>query len=218
MSIRLGVVDLASGAVTWIDLGPEPGPLSRPRELAARTARPWRFSARAAISGGWICCLRTSTPAQTRVVLTETSGSWIDLNDELSFLEEVTRSSSGHPRRDGHRHLYLYDYDGRLVRQLTAGDWIVDDFRARAIKGIDEKQRLIYFTATEKSPLERHLYRTSLDTAGSAIGVSASRARTACTASPCRAMRASIVDNFTSRTQPPQVSLRAADGDLVHVA
>ena len=54
------------------------------------------------------------------------------------------------------------------MRRLTAGQWSVDDFRARAIKGIDEKHRLIYFSATEKSPVERHLYRTSLDTQRSA--------------------------------------------------
>jgi Dipeptidyl peptidase IV (DPP IV) N-terminal region len=42
--------------------------------------------------------------------------------------------------------------EGHLLRQLTAGPWNVDDFRARAIKGIDEKNRWIYFAATEKSP------------------------------------------------------------------
>ena len=88
---------------------------------------------------------------ESRVVLTETSDSWIDLNDELSFLKkspEFIWASA----RDGYQHLYLYDYDGHLVRQLTAGAWNVDDFRARAIKGVDEQRRLIYFTADrEKS-------------------------------------------------------------------
>ncbi len=43
-------------------------------------------------------------------------------------------------------------YDGNLIRKLTAGNWNVDDFRTRAIKGIDEDRRLIYFTATAHSP------------------------------------------------------------------
>ena len=66
--------------------------------------------------------------------------------------------------RDGFPHLYLYDDEGRLLRRLTAGDWNVDDLRGRAIKAVDEGHRLLYFTATAKSPLERHLYRVSLDT------------------------------------------------------
>lgn len=29
--------------------------------------------------------------------------------------------------RDGYNHLYLYDINGKLVKQLTKGDWIVTD-------------------------------------------------------------------------------------------
>ena len=75
----------------------------------------------------------------------------MNLNDELSFLKN-SREFIWASSRDGYQHLYLYDYDGHLIRQLTAGEWEVDDFRTRAIKGIDEKNRLVYFTATEKSP------------------------------------------------------------------
>ena len=67
------------------------------------------------------------------MVLTETSDTWIDLNDELSFLRK-TKQFVWASARDGFTHLYLYDYDGHLLRRLTAGPWCVDDFRARAIK------------------------------------------------------------------------------------
>ncbi len=126
-------------------------------------ARPWRFSERAATSDSWICCLPTSKPAAAGSCSTETSKTWIELNNELSFLTH-SREFVWASARDGYLHLYLYDYEGHLLRPLTAGPWNVDDFRARAIKGIDEKNRWVYFTATEKSPTERQLYRTSLDT------------------------------------------------------
>ena len=150
---------------------------------------------------------------ESHVVLTETSSTWIELNDELTFLgksaEFVWESA-----RDGFQHLYLYGYDGRLKRQLTAGAWNVDDFRARAIKGIDEKRRLIYFTATEKSPVERQLYRTSLDTQDPRAVSRVSREDGVHAVTMSRDTRV-YVDNFTSSTQPPQVSLRAADGRLI---
>ena len=98
----------------------------------------------------------------SRLVLSESSTSWIELNDEISFLKK-NKEFVWASERDGFTHLYLYDYDGHLLRPLTAGKWCVDDFRARAIKGIDEKKRVIYFSATEKSPVERQLYRASLD-------------------------------------------------------
>jgi dipeptidyl-peptidase-4 len=110
--------------------------------------------------------------------------------------------------------LYLYDYQGRLVRQLTAGNWNVDDFRARAIKAVDEKHRFVYFSATETSPVERQLYRASLDTQNpqNPERISRDAGIHGITMSPDARF---YVDNFTSSTQPPQVSLHAADGKLV---
>jgi len=149
---------------------------------------------------------------KARTVLTETSNTWIDLNDELSFLKnshEFIWASS----RDGYAHLYLYDYEGHLIRRLTAGDWVVDDFRKRAVMCIDEKSRTVYFTATEKSPTERHLYSTSLDTVDphQVHQITQNDGVHGIAMSPDARF---YIDNFTSSTQPPQVSLHSADGAL----
>jgi dipeptidyl-peptidase 4 len=210
--IRLGVSDLSTGEVTWIDLGsdqdmylarvnwlPDGKTLAIQRESRDQRRLDLLFA-------------NIDTGA-SRVVLTETSTSWIELNDELSFLKkspEFIWASA----RDGYRHLYLYGYDGRLVRQLTAGEWNVDDFRTRAIKGIDETHRVIFFTATEKSPIERHLYRASLDTPDPRSVTRISREDGLHHITMSRDTRF-YADDFNSRTQPPQVSLRAADGSLI---
>src|SRR5580704_8824274 len=206
--VRLGVADVQSGAVTWIDLGsdtdiyvarvnwlPDGKTLAIQRESRDQRRLDLLF---ADIETG-----------RSRVVLTETSKTWVELHDELSFLtrsREFVWASS----RDGYRHLYLYDFEGRLLRQITAGAWNVDDFRARAIKGIDEKHRLIYFTATEKSPTERQLYSASLDTQDPRTinRISQEAGVHSITMAPGAAF---YVDNFTSNTQPPQVSVHAAD-------
>jgi hypothetical protein len=44
------------------------------------------------------------------------------------------------------------------VRQLTAGEWVVD-----ALVAVDERRRLAYFTGTRETPLESHLYAVSLE-------------------------------------------------------
>src|SRR5271165_5996762 len=160
--LRLGVADVQSGAVTWIDLGDETDIyLARvdwlPDGKTLAIQRESRDQRRLDLLFADI------ETGRSRVVLTETSKTWIDLNNELSFLghsQEFIWASS----RDGYLHLYLYDYQGHLLRQLTAGAWSVDDFRTRAIKGIDEKNRLVYFTAAEKNPTERQFYSASLDT------------------------------------------------------
>jgi dipeptidyl-peptidase-4 len=210
--VRLGVMDVQTGAVTWIDLGtdtdiylarvnwlPDGKTLAIQRESRDQRKLDLLF---ADIETG-----------RSRVVLTETSKTWIELNNELSFLAH-SREFVWASARDGYLHLYLYDYEGHLLRPLTAGPWNVDDFRARAIKGIDEKNRWLYFTATEKSPTERQLYRTSLDTQDPQTidRVSEGDGLHGIVMSPDTRF---YLDTFTSRAQPPQVSLHAADGKLL---
>src|ERR1700730_10551317 len=210
--LRLGVTDVHTGAVTWIDLGnetdiylarvnwlPDGKTLAIQRESRDQKRLDLLF---ADIDTG-----------RSRIVLTETSKTWIELHDEISFLEnssEFVWASS----RDGYQHLYLYDFDGHLLRQLTAGAWNVDDFRTRAIKGIDEKNRLIYFTATEKSPTERQFYSASLDTQ-EPKKIDRISQETRVHSITMSSDAGFYVDNFTSSTQPPQVGLHAADGKLL---
>jgi dipeptidyl-peptidase-4 len=207
--VRLGVADVQTGAVTWIDLGsdsdiylaridwlPDGRTLAIQRESRDQRRLDLLF---ADIETG-----------QSRIVLTETSHSWIDLHSEISFLarcREFIWASS----RDGHTHLYLYDYEGLCLRQITAGAWNVDDFRLRAIKGIDEGRRLVYFTATAKCPTERQLYSASLDTE------EPHKIERISTDDGLHGIAMSsdtrfYVDTFCSTSQPPRVSLHAADG------
>ena len=78
------------------------------------------------------------------------------LHDDLQFLES-TEQFIWPSSRTGFRHLYLYDLKGRLIRQLTAGDWDVKQLAA-----VNEQSGQIYFTAYATDPLAPNLYRSSL--------------------------------------------------------
>jgi dipeptidyl-peptidase 4 len=209
--VRLGVIDVASGGITWVDLGPEQDIyLARVNWLPdGKTVSVQRESRNQRKLDLLFADIDTG---KTRTVLTETSNTWIDLNDELSFLKN-SHEFIWASNRDGYTHLYLYDYDGHMIRQLTAGKWVVDDFRKRAVMGIDEKNRTVYFTATEKGPTERHLYRTSLDTPdpSQVQRITQNEGVHAIAMSPDARF---YVDTFTSSAQPPQSSLHTADGAL----
>jgi dipeptidyl-peptidase-4 len=207
--VQLGVIDVESGAVTWVDLGAEQDIyLARVNWLPdGKTLAIQRESRNQRKLDLLFADIDTG---KTRIILTETSNTWIDLNDELTFLKnshEFIWASA----RDGYTHLYLYDYDGHLIRPLTAGKWVVDDFRKRAVMGVDEKNRLVYFTATEQSPTERHLYVTSLDTQDphQVKQITQDAGVHGVAMSPDVRF---YIDNFTSSAQPPQVSVHAADG------
>ncbi|HET6932865.1 MAG TPA: S9 family peptidase [Candidatus Acidoferrum sp.] len=98
-----------------------------------------------------------ATNGESRVVLSEKDQYWINVSDDLHFLKDGKRFLWS-SERSGYRHLYLYDLSGKELAQLTKGEWEVT-----ALNAVDEAEGFVYFTATEKSPLERHLYRIALD-------------------------------------------------------
>ncbi|MFD2863674.1 S9 family peptidase [Mucilaginibacter antarcticus] len=67
--------------------------------------------------------------------------------------------------RDGWAHFYLYDEAGKLKNQITKGS-----FHCNEIVKIDEKARVLYFTASGReageNPYYAHLYRINLDGSG----------------------------------------------------
>ncbi len=97
---------------------------------------------------------------KSRVALQEKDAYWINVSDDYYFLKDGKRLVWS-SERSGCRHLYLYDLEGKQLAQLTKGEWEVT-----ALQGVDETRGTVYFTATEKSPLERQLYRVGLDGAG----------------------------------------------------
>ncbi|MFA4838462.1 MAG: S9 family peptidase [Candidatus Neomarinimicrobiota bacterium] len=93
------------------------------------------------------------------VRLEEKDPYWLNISDLYYFFKDSS-DFIWFSEKDGYMHLYLYDGKGNLKRQITQGNWCVTELNA-----VDEKNRKVYFTGTKKSPLEKHLYAVSLDSA-----------------------------------------------------
>jgi dipeptidyl-peptidase 4 len=61
--------------------------------------------------------------------------------------------------RDGWNHLYLYDAEGAIIKQLTKGNWEVTE-----VKGFDAKGDNLFYISTEESPITKNLYQLNLKT------------------------------------------------------
>ena len=100
-----------------------------------------------------------ATTGESTVVLKEESDTYVALN----YCDDLTYTNDGKyfiqsSEQDGYKHLYLYTLDGKLVRQITKGDWEVV-----SIVGIDQKDNKIYYISTEVSPLDRTFYSVKLN-------------------------------------------------------
>jgi dipeptidyl-peptidase 4 len=169
--VRLGIAELAHpDATTWIKFDDKPfeyivrakwlpdgGRLSVQTMPRLQTEMSLYFADR-------------KTGATTRI-LTETDPGWVNLTDDLYFFADG-KHFLWPSERDGFMHLYRYRMDGTLVNQVTKGKWALASaggiafWVKQAIVGVDEKNDWIYFTALERSSIERHLYRVHSDGSG----------------------------------------------------
>ncbi|WP_425606092.1 S9 family peptidase [Lysobacter firmicutimachus] len=139
-----------------------------------------------------------------RVLVTETSKTWVPLHNDLRFLKDgrILWNSE----RSGYEHLYLLSEDGREATALTSGEWPVDSLLA-----VDQAAGQVYFAAGKDSPLDSQIYRVPL--AGGAIErVSQAEGYH----SPSFADNASVyVDAWSNPTTPPQLELYRNDGSRI---
>ena len=93
---------------------------------------------------------------------------WVNINDDLYFLKDG-KHFIWQSERDGYAHLYRFDMNGKAVNQITRGEWALRTSSSgpfwlrQAVTAVDEANGWIYFTAMEKSSIERHLYRIRFD-------------------------------------------------------
>ncbi|AEE21292.1 peptidase S9B dipeptidylpeptidase IV domain protein [Glaciecola sp. 4H-3-7+YE-5] len=201
VTVKLAVKDLASGNTQWVDLGKEQDIyLARVNWMKDSQTLTYQWQSRDQKT----LELRAfnSQSGKQNTLLTELSNTWVNLNDDLHFLNDQKHFIWA-SEKSGFKHLYLYKNDGTLVRQLTQGDWVVDE-----IEAINEKQGLIYFTGRANTPLEQHIYTVSI--AGGDIKKLSQRSGTHV---PSFSDDASVyVDKFSTVNTPWQVSLHQADG------
>ncbi|HET9848604.1 MAG TPA: DPP IV N-terminal domain-containing protein [Candidatus Dormibacteraeota bacterium] len=197
--VKLGVVSVETGRTTFMDLGVEDGYVARVdwhpdgRLFVQWLSRDWQHLELRAYdinTGGG------------RPIVVEKQGPWINLHDDLRFVED-TGEFVWASERTGYQHLYLYAPDGRLIRQLTSGAW-----PAEATVALDDKRRQLYFVGWQESPLERHLFRVSLD-GGPPERLTSQPGMHGVVIAPDFS---SFVDVWDSRSSPPSVTVRSMAG------
>ncbi len=210
---RVGVVDVTGGDVRWFDTG------SDRTALLARVA--WLPDSRRLaierlnrVQNHLDLLFADTTSGKCESVLAEQDKYWINLSGtgfgpgasgNLYFLADGKRFLWS-SERSGFRHLYLYDLAGKQVAQLTHGDWEVED-----VAKVDEQAQQIYFTSTQKSPIERQFYRVALS-GGEPVELTHEHGTHGVSMAPDGKH---FLDTYSTAMIPPRQRLYNADGSLV---
>jgi len=165
-AVKIGVIDVASGKKVWLTPD-ETGDFYIPRIY-------WT-------SNPDVLALMTLNRAQNHmklyffnvktgehhVVLEEKNSTWVaifnfytNVNDMVYFPEK-SKEFFWVSDRSGYYHIYRYGYDGKLINQVTQGNW--DMIK---VSGIDAAAKKIYYLSAEDGGLEQQFYSINFDGSG----------------------------------------------------
>lgn len=139
---------------------------------------------------------------ETRIVYTEENKYYIEINDDLTFLENGKQFLLS-SEKDGFRHLYLFNIDGTPVRQVTRGSWEVV-----TLYGVDEGKGLVYYSSDEASPLGKNLYSVSLEGTGKTCITPAKGTNSASFSTKFKW----FVNRWSDINTPPVITVNRPDG------
>lgn len=92
-----------------------------------------------------------------QIVLEEFNNKYIEPENPPVFIPWNENQFIWQSERDGFNHLYLYGTDGKLIKQLTKGSWVVTK-----LLQFNQESNLVYFEGTKDSPLEKHVYAVNI--------------------------------------------------------
>ncbi len=139
------------------------------------------------------------------ILLTETDNAYVDVTDNLTFLNN--NSFIWTSEQDGYNHIYHYSKKGKLINQVTAGDWEVTSYY-----GYDEKSKRIFYQSVENGSINRDIYAVGLN------GKNKQRLsnNVGTNDAAFSADFTYYINTFSSATTPPEYTLnKALDGTVL---
>ncbi len=199
--VRLGIVRSTGGETTWVDT--EQYALQQPLVVDVG----WSSDSRQVVfqvqdrEQTWLDLNVATSSGDTTRLLRETTEAWVNVNGPPIWLGD--EGFLWMSERTGWKHLYHYDADGELIRQITDGPWEV-----REVHGVDAAGEWVYFSGTERSHVGSDVYRVRLDGSG-LTRLSASPGTHRAQFNPSLTQ---YIDTWSDITNPPSVRIHAADG------
>lgn len=156
--VTLGIYDVASGKTTYIKTG-EPkekyltniswAPDSKTVYIAEvnREQNHMDLKAYDPATGDYI-----------KTLFSEHNDKYIEPQWPMRFIPGRDKEFVWQTRRDGYTHLYRYNVDGKLLGQITRGEWEITDFLGFADGG-----KTIVYSSTQLSPIDRVIASVSID-------------------------------------------------------
>ena len=144
--------------------------------------------------------------SNTTLLLNEKDEAYVDIHDNLTFLND--HSFIWTSEKDGFNHVYHYDFNGKLINQITRGNWEVTNYY-----GFHPNNNKIYYQSVENGSINRGVYSIDLDGKNKKL-----------LSNSIGNNHASFSDNLnyfinthSTTEEPPTYSLYSSEGEMLKV-
>lgn len=141
----------------------------------------------------------------SKLILKETDAAYVDVTNDLTFLND--NSFIWTNEKSGWNHIYHYDKNGKLLNQVTQGNWEVTRYY-----GYDAKNKKIFYQSTENGSINRDVYSIGLN------GKNKTRLtdETGMNSASFSADFSLFINTFSNAVTPPKYTLRnSKDGKII---
>jgi len=140
------------------------------------------------------------------LLLNETDKAYIDITDNLTFLAD--NSFIWTSEKDGYNHIYHYNFSGKLINQITKGNWEVTKYY-----GFNENKKTIYYQSVENGSINRGVYSINLKGRNKKLLSNNEGQNTAAFSKNLNY----FINTYSSAETPPIYSLFSGKGKLLKV-
>jgi len=142
-----------------------------------------------------------ATDFSSKIILNETDNAYVDIHDNLKFLTD--NSFIWTSEKDGFNHIYHYDKNGKLINQVTSGNWEVTHFY-----GVNENTKTVFYQSVENGSINRTIYSVGLNGKNKIRLTNAQGTNSASFSKNSQY----FINTFSDTNTPPIYSLHNSDG------
>ncbi len=157
--VTVGIYDLTTGKTIYLDAGDPTDRYFTNIAWSPDGATLYMIELNRDQTDSELCAYDAATGKKKAVLYREHSDKYVHPMTPIAFLPWDDTQFVMQSEKDGFNHLYLFSRDGKQLKQLTSGRWIV-----KSVLGFNEAKKSIIILSTEKHDLQNNLYSVNVKT------------------------------------------------------
>ena len=157
--VHVGILDVASGRVIYLETGDPTDRYFTNISWSPDDRLIYMFELNRDQNDCRLVSYDATTGTRIAEIYRETNEKYVEPQNPITFLPWDNSKFIMQSQRDGYNHLYLFNADGSLVKQLTSGKWVVME-----LMGFDTTRKAVIIASNEISPIQRNLFSVDVAT------------------------------------------------------